>query len=404
MVPEGWVHRRLCECADQRTQRFTPAAVDARPYVALEHLAQRRVAILGWSSAGSATSAKTVFYTGDVLFGKLRPNLRKAAAAPFDGVCSTDILPLFGKDGLDSPYLLQLVQWNRLQRHAVATASGTKMPRTSWKQLGEFTFLLPPLIEQRKIAAILSSVDAAIENTQAVVDQVQVVKRGLMQELLTRGLPGRHTRFKQTEIGKIPEEWTTAFGIDLFRLSGGYAPNAMTFDNQGECLFVKVDSFNNRMNRRLIRHTLERFSEISNPTIKTQVPGSLVFPKRGAAIFKNRVKVLGTRATVDPNLMVLTPTAAFIPDFLMYFLIHIGLFNLSDNSGIPQINNKHLYPRVFPVPSIDEQEGIADSILASDDRILSEEDKMIGLSKLKRALMSVLLTGELRVTPDTEAA
>ena len=65
----------------------------------------------------------------------------------------------------------------------------------------------PPLPEQRKIAAILSSVDDAIEKTQAVIDQVQVVKKGLMQELLTRGIPGRHTRFKKTEIGEIPEEW-----------------------------------------------------------------------------------------------------------------------------------------------------------------------------------------------------
>ena len=49
--------------------------------------------------------------------------------------------------------------------------------------------------------------DDAIEKTQAAIDQVQVVKRGLMQELLTRGLPGRHMRFKQTEIGDIPEGW-----------------------------------------------------------------------------------------------------------------------------------------------------------------------------------------------------
>ena len=66
---------------------------------------------------------------------------------------------------------------------------------------------VPPLPEQRKIAAILSSVDDAIVKTQAVIDQVQVVKRGLMQELFTRGLPGRHTRFKQTAIGEIPEDW-----------------------------------------------------------------------------------------------------------------------------------------------------------------------------------------------------
>ena len=74
---------------------------------------------------------------------------------------------------------------------------------------------MPPLPEQRKIAAILSSVDDAIEKTQAVIDQVQVVKRGLMQELLTRGLPGRHTRFKQTEIGEIPEDWDFLSLVDL---------------------------------------------------------------------------------------------------------------------------------------------------------------------------------------------
>ena len=49
--------------------------------------------------------------------------------------------------------------------------------------------------------------DEVIEKTEAVIEQLQVVKKAMMQELLTRGLPGRHTRFKQTEIGEIPEEW-----------------------------------------------------------------------------------------------------------------------------------------------------------------------------------------------------
>ena len=76
-----------------------------------------------------------------------------------------------------------------------------------FKLLKEQMIRIPEnLPEQRKIAAILSSVDDAIEKTQAVIDQVQVVKRGLLQEFLTRGMPGRHMRFKQTEIGEIPEE------------------------------------------------------------------------------------------------------------------------------------------------------------------------------------------------------
>ena len=65
----------------------------------------------------------------------------------------------------------------------------------------------PPLPEQKKIAAILSSIDAVIEKSEAVIDQLQVVKKSMMQDLLTRGLPRRHMRFKQTEIGEIPEEW-----------------------------------------------------------------------------------------------------------------------------------------------------------------------------------------------------
>ena len=208
MTPDGWSRVRLSDVADQRTAKAVPVEADTRPYVALEHLAQGSPVLLGWSTAGSATSAKTLFRDGDVLFGKLRPYLRKAAPAPFDGLCSTDILALFTRDDLDAGYLAQLAQWHPLQQHAVATSSGTKMPRTSWAQLGQFEFPLPPLPEQRKIAAILSSVDDAIEKTQAVIDQVQVVKRGLMRELLTRGIRGRHTRFTQTVIGNLPTAWT----------------------------------------------------------------------------------------------------------------------------------------------------------------------------------------------------
>ena len=262
----------------------------------------------------------------------------------------------------------------------------------------------PPLAEQRKIAAILSLVDDAIEKTQAVIDQVQVVKQGVMEDLLTRGLPGRHTRFKRTNIGPIPEEWTTAAGSELFHLAGGYGPKALTFDDEGECLFIKVDALNKWANRKLVRQSTERFRETENPTIRTYGPGSLVFPKRGAAIFKNRVRQLGAKVAVDPNLMVLTPTAGVNSEFFMYLLLHIGLFNLSDNSGIPQLNNKHLYPRPFAIPTLQEQQEIANAISSTDSRIASEEERAIALAELRQALMSVLLTGELRVVPDTDAA
>ena len=111
------------------------------------------------------------------------------------------------KSALEGEYLNYALRTGNAKRQFQMYANGITrfgLRGTDIKRVG---IPLPPLPEQRKIAAILSSVDDAIEKTRAVIDQVQVVKRGLMQELLTRGLPGRHTRFKQTEIGEIPEEW-----------------------------------------------------------------------------------------------------------------------------------------------------------------------------------------------------
>ena len=60
-----------------------------------------------------------------------------------------------------------------------------------------FRFLLPPLCEQRAIAAVLDSIDEAIERTEAVIAATKRLRDALLHELLTRGLPGRHTEFKQ---------------------------------------------------------------------------------------------------------------------------------------------------------------------------------------------------------------
>src|SRR5207253_8647340 len=139
--------------AESVVEVVQPHRDDERPYVALEHLAQGEPALLGHLRVKDATSTKLQFRAGDILFGKLRPNLRKAALAPFDGVCSTDILVMRPLPSVDGRYLLHLVHWPPVQQHAVQTASGTKMPRTSWPLLGTFALELPPLPEQRKIAA-----------------------------------------------------------------------------------------------------------------------------------------------------------------------------------------------------------------------------------------------------------
>ena len=409
MTPAGWRRVHLSDVAEQRIEKVVPAETDRRPYVALEHLGPGGTALLGWADAGSANSTKTVFHAGDVLFGKLRPYLRKAARAPFDGLCSTDILPLFGKSPLDTCYLAQLAQWPPLQQHAVATSSGTKMPRTSWPQLGTFEFSLPPLPEQRKVAAILSSMDDAIEKTQAVIDQVQVVKRGVMQELLTRGLPGRHTRFKQTEIGRIPEEWQLKRLSEVASVQTGLAKNKA---NAGPLSVSYLRVAN-------VQDGFMDLAEVKavevNPNALTRFalrPGDVLFTEGGDADKLGRGAVWN--GEIEPclhqnHVFVARPLGNIRPMFLSlyrgsargrsYFL------NCSkQTTNLASMNCTQLKNLPLPMPGLDEQDRIVECLGAFDDRLSQEDDCLKELGHLKSALMSILLTGELRVTPDADAA
>ena len=150
----------------------------------------------------------------------------------------------------------------------------------------DFEIGVPPLSEQDKIAAILSSVDDAIEKTQAVIDQVQVVKQGLMQELLTRGLPGRHTRFKRTEIGEIPEEWEFLPLAELAEIPNGIQTgpfgsqlHASEYVESGVPVIMPKDMMNGRVSdAKAARITEHKVNELARHRVRA---GDILFARRG---------------------------------------------------------------------------------------------------------------------------
>ena len=405
MTPEGWCRVHLSDVADQRVEKVVPAATDNRPYVALEHLAPGTPVLLGWARAGSATSAKTAFHTGDVLFGKLRPYLRKAALAPFDGLCSTDILPLFGRSPLDTRYLVQLAQWRPLQQHAVATSSGTKMPRTSWAQLATFSFLLPPLVEQQKIAAILSSVDDAIEKTQAVIDQSQVVKRGLMQQLLTRGLSERHTRFKQTEIGEIPDGWRPVRIGDIASCDYGTS-ESLRDGGQGIPILRMGNLRDGRVSLDDVKYLAE--DRVSDALLLSR--GDVLFNRTNSADLVGKVAAFDHRTKVSfaSYLLRLRVRSSVGTGFWLSYLLNTDTLQkrlrATATVGVSQvnINRESLLATVVPVPPAEEQSVIVSILDSVWHKVEAEENVVARLAEVKSSLMSVLLTGQLRVVRDPE--
>ena len=206
-MPRGWRLVRLEDVAHIRNNLALAGEDGRAPYVALEHILSGG-RLTSYGKSADSVSTKTRFQKGDTLYGKLRPNLRKVIRAEFDGVCSTEILAIFVKGKWDGRFLSHLIRSDLLHGHAMQGITGTKMPRTSWGHLKIFEFLSPPLPEQRAIAAVLDSIGDAIEGTEAVIAATGQLRDSLLHQLLTRGVPGWHTEWKD-----VPGLGTIARGL-----------------------------------------------------------------------------------------------------------------------------------------------------------------------------------------------
>jgi type I restriction enzyme, S subunit len=184
---EQWEVKRFGELVAPRSERVDPRKSGIHNFcIELEHIGSGTGFLLGSTTSGKQSSLKSVFYQGDVLFGKLRAYLRKYWQADCSGVCSTEIWVLSPKDNLISTaYLFQIVQTDQFIETATLSY-GTHMPRSDWSIVKNYELLSPPTIkEQTAIATILSDMDAEIATLEAKLTKTRQLKQGMMHELLT---------------------------------------------------------------------------------------------------------------------------------------------------------------------------------------------------------------------------
>ena len=143
-IPVGWKAGRLADIATAPRRNVDPAGLDDEiPYIGLEHMPRRSIALTAWERVGKVTSNKSVFEKGEVLFGKLRPYFHKVGVAPIDGVCSTDIVVIAPKSTEWSAFVLTCVSSVEFVSYTNQGATGTKMPRTNWPTMGDYRIRLP---------------------------------------------------------------------------------------------------------------------------------------------------------------------------------------------------------------------------------------------------------------------
>jgi len=405
LLPEDWRVVKLGDVFDLRRETVQPQDMPDMPYVGLEHLLSGNTRIFSYGESGEVRSAKSLFRPGDILYGKLRPYLDKAALAEFTGMASTDILILVPRNGLCPEYASYLVHTRSFLAHATATTAGVNHPRTSWSALRELRVALPPLPEQRAIAHVLSTVQRARERTDAVIAATRELKRSLMRHLFTYGpVPvgeiGR-VKLKETEIGLVPEEWEVAALGSLLRTgpqNGLYKPQ----ERYGEGVpIVRINDFGN--DGETIHTAEHRVVVEPEEFLKYQLStGDILINRVNSLSHLGKLALVGPldvplifesnmmRFNVDPNRLY--PAYAF--RLLTSGPVREQLRSKAKRAvAQSSINQGDVTSTSVPYPKLSEQLRIAHQLQACESKERSEQHIRQSLASLFDGLLDAVLRG-----------
>lgn len=201
-------------------------------------------------------------------------------------------------------------------------------------------------------------------------------------------------RFKDENGREFPEWEVKALG-KIVTIVSGISPSSYSLSKSGIYPFLKVEDLNNCIKYQITSR------EYSNST-KNLVPrNSIIFPKRGAAILNNKVRISPIPVLMDSNLMALTPINNDVnSEYLYYKIFKDQLFRIADTSSIPQINNKHILPYLILLPGFIEQTKIANFLTAIDEKITQLTQKHDLLKQYKKGVMQRIFSQKLRFKDD----
>ncbi len=187
-IPQGWEVKKLGEIAEEMRRNVPKGQLnDPTPFVGLEHIPRRSLALDEWESTTDLGSNKLEFKKGEILFGKIRPYFHKVSVAPFDGLCSADTIVIRSRQPEHYAIVAGCVSSDEFVALATATSNGSKMPRANWKVLEEHLIAIPELTVANQFSAV---VEPAIHQMQALIFQIQNLRR-TRDLLLPRLLSGQ---------------------------------------------------------------------------------------------------------------------------------------------------------------------------------------------------------------------
>jgi len=385
VIPDAWDVRPLLSTVRIANGQVSPKV---EPYksmvlVAPDHIESATGRLLAKQTAAEqrAISGKYLFASGDIVYSKIRPYLRKAILADFSGLCSADMYPLTPAADVSSGFMLAVLLGHRFSKYAESVSVRSGMPKINRTEMAEFAFGLPTYPEQRAIAEALSDVDGLLGGLDRLIAKKRDLKQAAMQQLLTgqTRLPGFHGEWERRQLGEICE---IAMGRTPSRINPA-------FWGRGYVWLSIAD-----LQSKVVSQSNEQVTELAAATMTIIPKGTLLMSFK---LSIGRLCFAGCDLFTNEAICSFTKLQANA-DYLYYALGRTD-FSLYGKQAVKgyTLNKESLKIVEVSLPLMPEQTAIAEVLTAMDAELTALEQRREKTRVLKQAMMQELLTGRTRL-------
>lgn len=297
----------------------------------------------------------------------------------------------------DVDYLYYLLGSDEVFKQYISMAAGSSVQNLNKQKVSKLLVALPPtLVEQQKIAKALSDVDNVISTLEKLITKKKNLKQGTMQQLLTgkKRLPGfaKSGKFKQTEIGEIPEDWEVKSLSSIGEVKMCKRVLKYQTSETGDIPFYKIGTFGKEPDSYISR---ELFNFLKN---------NYSYPKKGDILISaagtiGRTVVFDGKDSFfqDSNIIWLENDESVILNIFLSYLFKVIKWQTEDGGIVSRLYNNNFRVTQIPIPSKPEQTAIANVLSSMDKEIEALEAKLRKYRNLKTGMMQQLLTGKIRL-------
>ena len=391
---EAWEQRKFVDTVDISTNMVDPKTghFDNLPHIGpgnIEAFTGRLLDNVNTVKEDNLISGKFYFNKGDVIYGKINPQLGKYVYAQYQGLASADAYVLNAKNGLDQTFLFTLLQTRHFFNYSVSVSMRSGMPKINRDELNVYSFMSPCYKEQEQIGKFFLNLNNLITLHQRKLEKMKALKKAYLTEMF----PAEGECKPKLRFAGFTDDWEQRKLLDMLIQPITDGPHETPELVDKGIPFISVDAIvDNRIDfTRRRGYITEKYNDECCKKYKPQFH-DVYLVKSGSTVGKIAIVETYERFNIWSPLAAMRCGEKSNPYFLYYLLqtksLQIQVFDKCSHGTQPNLGMRQLEKFNVCVPNIEDQKRIGNFFCDFDNLITLHQRKLEKLQNIKKAYLN----------------